>query len=135
VAPGLSPSPNSRSFVLPITSRRIQVFKRPGARSPYWYLRYWEIDAQTGQPTQRWKSTGTTIRKQADQQRRELELLFAQQAASSFYPVQEQPVGTDWKPFEHAFLEYQRATKPPATIELYETLPPSGSTSAPAQHQ
>jgi integrase len=105
---------------LPITSRRIQVFKRSGARSPYWYLRYWEIDAQTGQPTQRWKSTGTTVRKQADQQRRELELLFAQQAASSSYPLQEQPVGMDWKPFEHAFLEYQRATKPPATIELYE---------------
>lgn len=111
----LNPSPNPRSFLLPTTSRRIQVFKRPGARSPYWYLRYWEIDAQTGQPTQRWKSTGTTVRKQAEQQRRELERLFEQRL--------EQPSGPSndatWDAFEQSFLAYQQALKPPATVELY----------------
>ena len=113
--------------LLPTTIRRVQVFKRPGSRSPNWYLRYWEIDALSRKPRQRWKSTGTTVRKHADQQRRELEQQLERQldghhqspsqgqGALALFPPQD----TAWDVFEQSFLAYQQALKPPATVELY----------------
>jgi integrase len=128
--PALRPTslcPDPTEFPLPTTIRRVQVFKRPGSRSPNWYLRFWEIDAKSGEPRQRWKSTGTTVRKQADQQRRDLEQQLEGQRAGlpagpserrqalSLFP----PHVVTWDAFEQSFLAYQQALKPPATVELY----------------
>lgn len=92
-------------------TRRIQVIKRPGGRSPNWYLRYWEPDQRTGKNRERWKSTGTTVRKRAEQQRRDLERRLEAPTPHDSR--------TQWSAFRDTYLEIQAAKKSPATVESY----------------
>jgi integrase/recombinase XerC len=90
--------------------RRVQVIKRPGGRSPYWYLRYWVRSPEGGKPKECWKSTRTAIREQADEQRHKLERQLEAGAA-------DEP-STSWGDFREA-VEKHIAQKPGTTIGVY----------------
>ena len=52
--------------------RRVQVLKRPGGRSPNWYLRYFVPKAGGGWK-ETWKSARTPVKREAEARRRDLE--------------------------------------------------------------
>ncbi|TWT98200.1 Tyrosine recombinase XerC [Botrimarina colliarenosi] len=91
--------------------RSVQVIKRPGNKSPNWYLRYFEFDPITGKQRERWKSTRTTVRKRADALRRDLEHELSREDASSS--------STKWADFKREFFEKQGVRKPATTIAFY----------------
>jgi integrase/recombinase XerC len=93
--------------------RRILVLKRPGGRSPNWYLRYWEPDPTTGKQRERWRSTGTTVRKHAEHQRRELE-----RQLETAKPVS---LRATWQTFRNTYLAMQASRKPPSTVAAYRS--------------
>jgi hypothetical protein len=53
--------------------RSVQVLKHLNGKSPYWYLRWLEPKSPGTGWKERWKSTQTTIKKDAEGQRRKLE--------------------------------------------------------------
>jgi integrase len=93
--------------------RRVQLLKRPGGRSPYWYLRYWVPSPEGAKAKECWKSTGTTVRKQADEQRRQLERQLESDELDA--------TRTSWASFKETYFEKQVARKPATTIRFYQT--------------
>lgn len=94
--------------------RKIQVIKRPDDRSPNWYLRYWEPDPAGGKLRERWKSMGTTVRKVAEQRRRELE---RQLEATENPPTR----GVSWEEFTATYNRLQLSRKPLTTAHAYRS--------------
>ena len=92
--------------------RRVQVIKRPGGRSPNWYLRYWETDPISGETKEKWRSTGTSVRKRADQQRRSLERHLESEATTA---------ATTWSDFKRLYVDLQASKKPPKTVDSYRS--------------
>jgi integrase len=86
--------------------------KRPGGKSPYWYLRWWELTPDGSNWKERWRSTKTTVKKVADQQRRELEReLDAGKRAEA---------EMSWPDFVKDFLGKHETRKPATTLALYK---------------
>ena len=96
------------------SQRKIQVTKRPDDRSPNWYLRYWEPDPRTGKLRERWVSTSTTVRKVAEQRRRELEQRLG---ATENPPAR----GVSWDEFAATYNRLQLSRKPPTTAHAYRS--------------
>jgi integrase len=91
--------------------RKVQVLKRPKDKSPNWYLRWWEPTPDGSGWKEKWRSTRTTVRREADRQRRELEReLDAGRRAESDMP---------WGVFVELFLEKHAARKPATTLRVY----------------
>jgi integrase len=65
-----------------------------------------------GKPKECWKSTGTSVRKKADEQRRTLE----RQLEST--DVEDAPVS--WSTFKETFFEKQISRKPSTTVRFYQ---------------
>ena len=103
--------PRMRAMVVAAELRRVQVIKRPGGRSPYWYLRWWEPVGPGEKPRERWRSTRTSVRKRAEQLRRELE--------RSLESTPRPTAPLTWSQFEQEFLHYQAARAPLATVQFY----------------
>jgi integrase len=58
---------------MPPKVRKVQVLKRPGNKSPYWYVRYWELQADGKHWKEKWRSTKKTVKKEAELIRRQIE--------------------------------------------------------------
>ena len=92
--------------------RKVEVLKAPNGKSPFWYLRWWEPTPDGSKWKERWKSTKTTVKKHADQQRRELEReLDAGRRAEA---------ELTWEDFVKDFLDKHAARKPATTLALYK---------------
>jgi hypothetical protein len=91
--------------------RKVEVLKAPNGKSPFWYLRWWELTPE-GKWKEKWKSTRTTVRRDADLRRRELEReLDAGKRAQS---------EMTWEEFVKDFLEKHTARKPGTTLALHK---------------
>ena len=91
--------------------RTVQVLKHPNRRSPYWYLRWWEPTGD-GKWKEKWRSTRTKLKKDAERQRRQLEreLDNGRQSNSEIL----------WEDFCELFLQKHAAQKPKSTYGFYE---------------
>ena len=92
--------------------RKTQVLKHPNQKSPYWYVRYWELrpDGRTWREV--WKSTKTTVKKDAEQIRRKIEReLDAGRRYDADMP---------WVDFVKVFLEKHSARKAARTQDTYK---------------
>jgi integrase len=92
--------------------RKVEVMKRPNGKSPYWYLRWWEPTPDGSKWKERWKSTKTTVKKDADRQRRKLEReLDAGRRAEA---------EMTWEDFVKEFETKHAARKPATTLAMYK---------------
>ena len=92
--------------------RKVEVLKAPNGKSPFWYLRWWEPTPDGSKWKERWKSTKTTVKKDADRLRRELEReLDAGRRAEA---------EMTWEDFVKDFLDKHAARKPATTLALYK---------------
>lgn len=92
--------------------RKTQVLKHPNQKSPFWYVRYWELrpDGRTWREV--WKSTKTTVKKDAEQIRRKIEReLDAGRRYDADMP---------WVDFVKVFLEKHSARKAARTQDTYK---------------
>lgn len=92
--------------------RKIQILKHPNQKSPYWYVRYWELrpDGRTWREV--WKSTKTTVKKEAEQIRRKIEReLDAGRRYDADMP---------WVDFVQEFLEKHTSRKADRTQDTYK---------------
>jgi hypothetical protein len=90
--------------------RKVEVLRLP-KKSPYWYLRWWELTPDGNHWKERCRSTRTTIKKEAEQQRRELEReLDAGRRAQA---------EMTWEDFVEDFLDKHGLRKPKSTLSLY----------------
>ncbi|MCC6494401.1 MAG: tyrosine-type recombinase/integrase [Pirellulales bacterium] len=80
-------------------------------KSPNWYLRWWEPKAAGGWK-ERWKSTRTTDKKDAERQRRKLERELESGRKSHDDPT--------WDGFVELFVDVYGARRPATTMGLYE---------------
>lgn len=92
--------------------RSVQVLKLPSGKSPYWYLRWWEPTVDGNGWKERWRSTKTKIKKEAEQQRRQLEheLGCGRRSESDIL----------WEDFCALFLQKHAKLKPKSTYDFYE---------------
>ena len=92
--------------------RKVQVLKHPTAKSPNWYLRWWELMPDGKSWREKWRSTRTAVKKQAERQRRELEreLDAGRRAEGDIV----------WDDFVEEFLKKHAARKLATTLALYE---------------
>ncbi len=92
--------------------RKVEVLKAPNGKSPFCYLRWWELTPDGSKWKERWKSTKTTVKKDADRLRRERERqLDAGQRAEA---------EMTWEDFVQDFLDKHAARKPATTLALYK---------------
>ena len=92
--------------------RTVKVLKHPNGKSPNWYLRFWEPTADGNGWKEKWRSTKTKLKKEAEQQRRQLEheLGAGRRAQSEI----------TWEDFCSLFLTKHASLKPKATYDFYE---------------
>jgi integrase len=92
--------------------RKVKILKAPNGKSPYWYLRWWEPTVDGSKWKERWKSTKTTVKKDADRQRRELEreLDDGRRADAKM----------TWEDFVKEFETKHAARKPTTTLSMYK---------------
>lgn len=92
--------------------RKVSVLRHPNGKSPYWYLRWWEPTAGGQIWKEKWRSTRTRVKKEAEQQRRQLEhqLSIGHQAQGDI----------NWEDFRSLFLRKHAALKPKTTYDFYE---------------
>lgn len=92
--------------------RKVQVLKHPTAKSPNWYLRWWEPKPDEEGWKEKWRSTRTTVKKEAERQRRllERELDAGRRAESEM----------TWESFVEEYLQKHAARKPKTTMRLYQ---------------
>jgi integrase len=92
--------------------RKVEVLKRPNGKSPYWYLRWWELTPNGSKWIEKWRSTKTAVRKKADEQRRNLEreLDTGRRAEAEM----------TWSDFTKDFLDKHAGRKPATTLALYK---------------
>jgi hypothetical protein len=92
--------------------RKVEVLKRPNGKSPFWYLRWWELTPDRSKWVEKWRSRKTTVKKNADQQRRDLEreLDDGRRAQAKM----------TWSDFVKDFLEKHAGRKPATTLALYK---------------
>ncbi len=92
--------------------RKVDILKRPNGRSPFWYLRWWEPTPDGSKWRERWRSTKTIVKKEANQLRRQLERELDSGRRAEW--------DLSWKEFVEDFLKKHVARKPPTTLALYE---------------
>ena len=92
--------------------RSVKILKLPGKKSPYWYLRWWEYSEHSKAWKEKWKSTGTTVKKEAEAERRLLE----RNLEDGKRHESEMP----WDDFVHLFMEKHVSRKPPSTQKTYQ---------------
>ena len=92
--------------------RKVQILKHPNNRSPYWYLRWWEPKPDGKAWRERWKSTKTKIKRDAEKQRRELE----REIDSGRRPND----AVSWDDFVTEFLSKHAVRKAGPTIMAYK---------------
>ena len=92
--------------------RKVQILKHPNGKSPFWYLRWWEPTPDGTEWKERWKSTRTIVKKDAEGKRRQLEreLEAGRKSESEIL----------WDDFAKDFLEKHAARKPATTLDFYE---------------
>lgn len=90
--------------------RKVQLLKR-GRSSPFWYLRWWELSDDGHQWEERWRSTRTEVKKEAEALRRELERAIDEGKRDQT----EMP----WTDFVSQFLERHASRKPVTTLSAY----------------
>lgn len=91
--------------------RKVEVLKLPNGKSPFWYLRWWELTPDGTKWKEKCRSTRTTVKKEAEQQRRELEReLDAGRRAQA---------EMTWEDFVEDFLDKHGLKKPKSTLSLY----------------
>lgn len=92
--------------------RKVQILKLPSGKSPFWYLRWWEPTPDGTGWKERWKSTRTDVKKEAERKRRQLEreLEAGRKSESEIL----------WDDFVKDFLEKHAARKPATTLDFYE---------------
>lgn len=92
--------------------RKVKLLKLPNGKSPFWYLRWWELAPDGTTWTEKWQSTKTTVRKTAEQKRRNLE----RELDDGRYADSEMT----WAEFVTAFLEKHASRKPLSTQSAYK---------------
>lgn len=103
---------NRREKPMEPNIRKVQVLKHPNGKSPFWYLRWWEPTQDGSSWKERWRSTRTDVKKEADRKRRQLEREL-EAGKKSEGELQ-------WDDFVNEFLEKHAARKPPTTLDFYE---------------
>jgi integrase len=91
--------------------RKVELRKRTGGKSPYWYVRWFEPKPDGGWK-ERWESTKTTIRREADKIRRQKEHEL------SLGKVWQEEMS--WAELVKDFLERQAVRMRPTTHGAYE---------------
>lgn len=91
--------------------RAVQVLKHPNGRSPYWYLRWWQPKPNAGGWKEKWKSTKTTVKKDAERQRRQLE----RELEGGLKECDDPP----WDHFVEFFIDTYGVRRPKTTMSLY----------------
>lgn len=92
--------------------RKVEVLKLLNGKSPFWYLRWWELTPDGNKWMERWKSTKTTVKKDAYTQRRTLERELDGGRRSESHMI--------WADFIKDFLDKHAARKPASTLALYK---------------
>jgi integrase len=92
--------------------RTVQVLKLPRGKSPNWYLRWWEPKPNGEGWKERWKSTKTIVKKDAERQRRRLERELEGGRKAHDDPP--------WEEFVELFLDVYGVRRPKTTMSLYE---------------
>ena len=95
-----------------VNIRKVQVLRLPSGKSPFWYIRWWEPKSSGDGWKERWKSTRTTVKKDAERQRRELERELEAGRKTHDDPT--------WDQFVEHFIEVYGARRPTTTMDLYE---------------
>ena len=91
--------------------RKVEVLKLPNGKSPYWYLRWWELTPDGSKWKERCRSTKTTVKREAERYRREIEReLDAGRRAEA---------EMTWEDFVKDFLDKHALRKPKSTLSLY----------------
>ena len=92
--------------------RKVQILKHPNGKSPFWYLRWWEPTPDGTEWKERWKSTRTIVKKDAEGKRRQLEreLEAGRKSESEIL----------WDDFAKEFNEKHAARMPVTTLDFYE---------------
>jgi hypothetical protein len=101
-----------REIIMEPNIRKVQVLKHPNGKSPFWYLRWWEPTPDGTTWKERWKSTRTEVKKEADRKRRQLERELEAGKKSEGELL--------WEDFVKEFLEKHAARKPATTLDFYE---------------
>jgi integrase len=92
--------------------RTVQLLKHPNKKSPYWYVRYWELKADGRTWREVWRSTKTTVKKDAKVIQRKVEReLDAGRRYDADMP---------WADFVQEFLEKHAKRKSPRTHQTYK---------------
>jgi integrase len=91
--------------------RKVHVLRRPKAKSPFWYLRYWELQRDGKTWKERWRSTKTTVKKEAETLRRRLERELDEGK------LQDEEMR--WEDFSVEFLDKHAGRKAPTTQLAY----------------
>jgi integrase len=91
--------------------RRVQLLKHPNQKSPFWYVRYWELKPDGRSWREVWRSTKTTVRKEAEQFKRKVEREL--DAGRRYDP------DMPWVDFKQDFLETHATRKAARTQETY----------------
>jgi len=91
--------------------RKVQILKHPNGKSPNWYLRWWELKANGRTWKEKWRSTRTQVKKEAEGQRRKLE--------RELEAVRQAERNMTWGDFVEEFLDKHCSRKPATTKGLY----------------
>ncbi len=92
--------------------RSVKLLKLPNKKSPYWYLRWSEYSNEEKKWKQRWRSTRTTIKREAIAIRRTLE---RELDGGKVYEHE-----LTWDEFVKLFMEKHAARKPLSTQMTYQ---------------
>jgi integrase len=99
-----------RKMATPV--RKVQLLKHPNNRSPFWYVRYWELRSDGRTWREVWRSTKTTVKKDAEAIRRKIEReLDAGKRYDADMP---------WCEFVQEFLEKHAVRKSFRTHQTYQ---------------
>lgn len=91
--------------------RKVQLIRRGKGKSQNWYLRWWQLTADGRDWEEKWKSTRTSVKKDADRMRRDLE----RELDEGKRETGEIP----WPDFVADFLEKHAGRKPLTTLSAY----------------
>lgn len=96
---------------MPVQIRKVMVLKHPTGKSPNYYVRYWVRKPGGNGWQEKWKSTRTTVKKEAEAFRRQIE----RELGDGKRPG----VDTGWIAFVEEFISAHMARKPASTMAAY----------------
>lgn len=91
--------------------RKVELLKHPNGKSPYWYLRWWELKPDGKAWREVWKSSKTTVKREAEEQRRRVE----QELDQGRRPDADMP----WEDFKAEFLDKHVSRKGSHSVIAY----------------